>query len=483
MIKFIIGALAATALMLGGFFVGQTYYTPATTAQKTGNFNTTGGGTYNLQATITSNQTTIQLSSFLEPQSNIPYTMSYLNSSIEYATIAPQTSTSEFISFTGITQNSDGSATLTGVQRGLDRSYPYTASTTLALPHAGQTRLILSNPPQVYNSYAALTNNNIFYGTNTFSSTSPAFYDADPIWTNFPGTIFADFNYVNSVVAAGAANGSETVKGVYQLATAAQAAIGASVGSTGARLVLGANLATTTPLFTGTNVIPVTGTNQKLSQLFLDLTQAFTFANNVTVSGTTTLSSSLIGSSTIGTLNSTSTAIFDGSVFFNGSVTGASGKFYTNTSPGSIPPSGGTGSTTIFASTIPANTLSTSNFITYRVYMSAFTIANTAGGFTMEVGYGTGTTSINIATPASVAYITNGGVIEISLLANGSTGSQILTVLLPPTQTTQTETLLYSATLSQDSTLAKQLTMIARFPLSASSQQISPIAVTGILSK
>lgn len=305
MMKFLAGVIATTALILAGFFVGQTYFLPApakTAAPLAGNFNTTGGGTYNLQATITSSQTTINLSSFTEPQSNIPYTMSYLNSSIEYATIAPQTSQSEFVSFTGITQNSDGSATLTGVQRGLDRSYPYTASSTLALPHAGQSRFILSNPPQVYNSYGALTNANTWSAVNTFGSTTPPTYDADPVWGNFTTQVFADVAYVNSVVAGGAANASETVKGIVQLATAAQAALGTSLGSTAARLAIPNSLATSTPYNSGSNVVPVTGTNEKLSQLFLDLTQGFTF------SATTTMATSTVASTTatvanIGTLN------------------------------------------------------------------------------------------------------------------------------------------------------------------------------------
>lgn len=306
MMKFLFGVIAATALLLGGFFVGQAYYQPAA-APLAGNFNTTGGGTYNLQATITSSQTTIQLSSFLEPQSGIPYTMTYLNSSVEYATIGPQTSQSEFISFTGITQNNDGSATLTGVQRGLDRSYPYTASTTLALPHAGQTRLILSNPPQVYNSYGALANPNTWAAVNTFGSTTPPQYDADPTWANFTTEVLASVAYVNSVVAAGAANGSETVKGIYQLATTAQAALSTSLGSTGARLALGSNLATSTPgLATVTGDIP-TLTGSFLNQVFLNLTQAFTFstttqyfANVGTLTATT--SARLPANTTIGGL-------------------------------------------------------------------------------------------------------------------------------------------------------------------------------------
>jgi hypothetical protein len=111
----------------------------------------TGGGTYKLASSISSTQTSIKLSSFKEPVSGTPYTMAYLNAGLEYATIDPQTTNSEFISFSGITQNSDGTATLTGVIRGLARSYPYTSQSVFQVTHSGQSNLILSNPPQLYN--------------------------------------------------------------------------------------------------------------------------------------------------------------------------------------------------------------------------------------------------------------------------------------------------------------------------------------------
>jgi len=126
-----------------------------------------GGATYTLQASISSTATTITLSSFTEPVSNVPYTMALLNTSIVYATIAPRTSSSEFISFTGITQNADGTATLTGVTRGLAKKYPFTESSTFKLPHSGQSQFILSDPPQLFNKYAVLENDNVFTGSNT----------------------------------------------------------------------------------------------------------------------------------------------------------------------------------------------------------------------------------------------------------------------------------------------------------------------------
>ncbi len=130
---------------------------------------TAGGQTYNLGSSVGSTDTSILLSSFTEPVSETPYTMALLNSEIVYGTIAPGTSSSEFISFTGITQNANGTALLTGVTRGLQKKYPYTTSVTFKLPHSGQSIFILSDAPQVFNEYAALKNENVFDEVNTFT--------------------------------------------------------------------------------------------------------------------------------------------------------------------------------------------------------------------------------------------------------------------------------------------------------------------------
>jgi len=123
-----------------------------------------GGQTYTLGSSISSTDTSILLSSFTEPVSGTPYTMALLNTDIVYATIAPRTSNSEFISFTGITQNANGTATLTGVTRGLAKKYPFTTSATFKLPHAGQSQFILSDAPQVFAKYGALDNDEVIIG-------------------------------------------------------------------------------------------------------------------------------------------------------------------------------------------------------------------------------------------------------------------------------------------------------------------------------
>lgn len=130
----------------------------------------TGGKTYTLGASIGSTNTTIRLSSFTEPVTGTPFTMAILDTEIAYGTIAPKTNSAEFISFTGITQNSDGTADLTGVVRGLAKVPPFTTSVAYKLPHSGQSIFILSDAPQVFYEYAALRNDNTYSGVNTFST-------------------------------------------------------------------------------------------------------------------------------------------------------------------------------------------------------------------------------------------------------------------------------------------------------------------------
>lgn len=209
-------------------------------------FNSTGGGTYTLKSSISSTQTSITLTSFAEPVSGIPYTMSYINTSVVYATINPESANSEFISFTGITQNVNGSANLTGVTRGLSRT-PGTdgciASSTLKQPFPGQTRLILSAPPCFFSQYPVKSNDETITGQWTFST--------------FP-------------ITPASPPASETTAGIAELSTAAEAALGTSVGGTGFRLVLPGSLATSTyNSATAVGRIPVTDSLGHLSAGFV----------------------------------------------------------------------------------------------------------------------------------------------------------------------------------------------------------------------
>lgn len=141
----------------------------ALSSTKLGAFYPTGGLSYRLQSSVTASQVTVNLSSFKEPITGTAYTMTYLGSDIGYGTLDPQQPTrSEFISFTGITQNSDGTAQLTGVNRGLSRtpgSGGCVASTTLAQSHSGQSIFAFTtDSPCFFSEYAVKRNNEAITG-------------------------------------------------------------------------------------------------------------------------------------------------------------------------------------------------------------------------------------------------------------------------------------------------------------------------------
>jgi hypothetical protein len=83
----------------------------------------------------------------------------------------------------------------------------------------------------------------------------------------------------------GGVNASETAKGVGEIATQAEAAAGTSAGSTGARLLLPASMATTTP--SATTLIPITNTSGKLSSNFIDQTANYTWSGSSSMATTT----------------------------------------------------------------------------------------------------------------------------------------------------------------------------------------------------
>ena len=293
-----------------------------------GAYNVAGGLTYRLQTSIGSTNTSINLSSFKE-RAGIPLTMSVLNTSIAYGTLDPQTSNSEFISFSGVTQNADGSAQLTGVTRGLSDIYPFTASSTLRYGHSGQSIFILSNAPQVYNEYAAKKSDESITGTWTFASTSMPQLDAYLAPTL--STQLATKGYADSLIIAGGTNATESVQGISQLATALQTASSTSLGSTGASLVIQSKNATSTyNQYTSPLKVVVTQNDGKIDSNFIRQSDNFTFSGTNSFSGQNTLASTTMTATTTfntGLIipNSTYGIKFgDGSVLASAPVSGAS---------------------------------------------------------------------------------------------------------------------------------------------------------------
>lgn len=280
--QILIGLVAGGLIAIAGLFAGLHYapQTPVASTQSFGAFTPVESIPFSVAKTVLPADNTITLSSFTTPDGR-NLTMSNFGY-IGYGTLDPNNLTRlESITFSGITNNANGTVTLTGVTRGNDFVSPYAASSTLAQTHLVGSSFILSNTAGFYGNEFLFANN---AGTSSsilvFSSTTPPRLDAPGAQST--GTYiattseFATIAYVNSAFLSGAANATNAVKGIVQLATAAQAALGTIFGSTGASLVLPSSMATSTPYNGGSNVVPVTGTNEKLSQSFLDLTQAFT---------------------------------------------------------------------------------------------------------------------------------------------------------------------------------------------------------------
>jgi len=136
--------------------------------------------------------------------------------SMGYAVLEPGTEREENISFTGITQNSDGSATLTGVTRGLKFKSPYDSDTNLRQSHAGGTTLVISNSAAFYNELLSRDNDETITGTYTF--TDPNIPKMDSYSAPTADEQLASKKYVDDT----ASGGSVTVDGVRVEATAGE---------------------------------------------------------------------------------------------------------------------------------------------------------------------------------------------------------------------------------------------------------------------
>lgn len=221
-LKTFAGTVLALSLLMGAISVVSNFASAA-------NYPITGQNFYLSGAGVTSSQTTVPLTSLKTPDGRV-ITMAMIGTT-GYGTLEPQsTAKTELITFTGITQNANGTATLTGVTRGIDFAYPYAASSAYRQAHAGGSTFIISNTPNwYYDNFPIQGDNNL----NTWPVAS---------------TSVASRGYVDYVAFNGASviNATSIAKGIVQLATGLQAASSTVTGSTGASLALSTTIATST---------------------------------------------------------------------------------------------------------------------------------------------------------------------------------------------------------------------------------------------
>lgn len=115
-----------------------------------------------------------------------------------------------------------------------------------------------------------------------------------------PTTTIPTKFYVDNIAVSGAPDADDTTKGIVQMATGAEAAAGTALGSTGARLSLGANIATALCNTVANTVLVASSTTGKLNGNCLDtLSNIYTWGKlNIFNSGIMALASTTVGSGT-----------------------------------------------------------------------------------------------------------------------------------------------------------------------------------------
>ena len=357
------------------------------------------GSTYSLSGSgVSGSATSITLTSLTIPQTGQKINDADVSDTF-YVTLEPGSKTrQEIVSCTTVTQNANNTATLSGCSRGLSPITPYTASTTLQFAHAGGTTAIFSDPPQLFNQFLAKGNDGTVSGVYTFSGATSTFshgllvgYNCDTLSANLA---LCPKAYVDSVAVAGASNANDTTKGIVETATAAEAAAGTSVGGTGARLAIGANLTSTT--CSGT-IVPVT-TVGKLSQGCFDLTASWTYSGGLWSSASTTIAASNVTTNAL-TLNGIPYK-FPGSQSASSTVlaTDGSGALSWNNynrvlkhiTTANTSVNGAT--TTLQTVAIPANTLTTTSSLRVSAMFTGAATINC--GFEVHYGSGAATTTL-----------------------------------------------------------------------------------------
>lgn len=259
------------------------------------------GSTYTLSGSgITSSATSLTLASFTIPQNGYLIQDSDL-SDIFYLTLEPGNKRrQEIISCTTVTQNANN-ATLSGCVRGLSPLTPFTASSTLQFTHGGSSQVILSDPPQVFNEFANRFNADLILGTWTFDNFPVA---SSTIGTPTTSKQFATKEYADNIANQGAATSTEAIGGISKLATRVENA-SSTAATADEPLVQQSQHSTSTP---SANILDNDGlwdvwseNDGKLSQVWLDLTEAWTFTGNFQSASTT------IGTRLLVTGNATTT--------------------------------------------------------------------------------------------------------------------------------------------------------------------------------
>lgn len=289
----------------------------------------------------------------------------------------------------------------TGCTRGLDLTNATTSVAALEQVHNRGASVQITTAP-VTTIIA-----NIMRGVESIPQ--PIFYANDLTqaqWNALPTTTIPNIAFVNRLTTAGAANSSETVNGISQLATGAQASSGTSLGSTGGRLVIPASIATSTCQTVGNSVLISSSTTGKLDGNCFDGTYSYTQTGANTFLATTSIAASSVTGNAL-KLNGInySFPVFQGASSTSLITNGAGGLSWgsSNTAAalvkdGATYSTGSTATTTLVTYTIPPNSISQSGMFNYSLMRkgtgntdrSCLELAFGSGVSTTTLGYACG---------------------------------------------------------------------------------------------
>lgn len=326
--------------------------------------------------------------------------------------------------------------TLTGTTvavsaRGLDAVSGTTTITALKNTHRRGADVKITDYP------LAAQIQRILSGIDTFPNLLS--YASTQCTVGSPNTAICDKHYIDAAVSSGAANANETTNGISQLATGLQAASSTSLGSTAARLTLGANLATDTPsVGTRTSRVLMSDLTGYLKQGWINLTQLFTFTGGLTSTATTTLAGSNVLSNAI-VLNTVPYAFPSALGASSTSLTtDASGNLFwvpqnlrlQAISPYANSSTNATGATTTISTiTLPANTInSTSEWTRITIVWDSKVASNWAA---CEAQIGTGSATTTLGSMSSPSFLKE----TIDLVATSSAAEYAIASFSSPSLT------------------------------------------------
>lgn len=408
----------ASILIVLGFTVSTSFVAHAATAT----FRVVETPTYHLYLGESGTATTMRITPYPVDLDGVKLTMTDFGNN-PTLTVDPGFKGSEEIeSFTGVTDNGDNTATLTGLTRDLASKYPYTAAGT-GRTHGSGAIVVFGNNPQIYGRLAAPENTQTWTATQTYASTTQPGFDIDPgagYFTNASSSVFVDMAQLTRTALLGCSNSSTSVNGCAQLATAQQAASSTVTGSTAANLVLPASIATSSDDVAGLHVV-VTQNSGKINWNQIDLGNSFTSTAQDTFTGgfldtassTMTATTSISASSVTGNaliLNgaklafpSTQCANNTGWIW-NGSGTASCGVtptaryvFGTTTAITAI-----NGNISTLFDSFPAGSITASSTITFQGDINCSSSSGTPNcGFILEDSAGNSYLTVTAATPSA----------------------------------------------------------------------------------